>query len=307
MNRIIRASAPAKVNLVFEVGQLEADGYHSVNSLFLALELREELTLVKGEAGTGISIYVHGDSLPEAHINAVPTDQSNLVHKTAVLFAQKLGKQIPDLQIDIRKRIPVAGGMAGGSADAAAMLVAMNEFMHLEHGTPNLTIEELAAIGAELGSDVPFCLYGGMAIGTGRGEVITALTDLAFETNWLLCASSKGLSTPTVYAAFDEMGSHTVFTDLTDASAIASVHELGQQMTNDLEQAAFRLMPSLSELVDQLEQLGAIRAMVSGSGPTIAALFDSEAKAIEVSNLLKSQGLVSLTAKGQALGARLDG
>jgi 4-diphosphocytidyl-2-C-methyl-D-erythritol kinase len=307
MNRIIRASAPAKVNLVFEVGQLEADGYHSVNSLFLALELREELTLVKGEAGTGISIYVHGDSLPEAHINAVPTDQSNLVHKTAVLFAQKLGKQVPDLQIDIRKRIPVAGGMAGGSADAAAMLVAMNEFMHLGHGTPNLTIEELAAIGAELGSDVPFCLYGGMAIGTGRGEVITALTDLAFETNWLLCASSKGLSTPTVYAAFDEMGSHTLFTDLTDASAIASAHELGQRMSNDLEQAAFRLMPSLSELVDQLEQLGAIRAMVSGSGPTIAALFDSEAKAIEVSNLLKSQGLVSLTAKGQALGARLDG
>lgn len=307
MNRIIRASAPAKVNLVFEVGQLAADGYHPVNSLFLALELREELTLVKGEAGTGISIYVHGDELPEAHINAVPTDQSNLVHKTAVLFAQKLGKQIPDLQIDIRKRIPVAGGMAGGSADAAAMLVAMNEFMHLEHGAPNLTIEELAAIGAELGSDVPFCLYGGMAIGTGRGEVITALTDLAFETNWLLCASSKGLSTPTVYAAFDEMGSHTVFTDLTDASAIASAHELGQRMSNDLEQAAFRLMPTLSELVDQLEQLGAIRAMVSGSGPTIAALFDSEAKAIEVSNLLKSQGLVSLTAKGQALGARLDG
>ncbi len=307
MNRIIRASAPAKVNLVFEVGQLAADGYHPVNSLFLALDLREELTLVKGEAGTGISIYVHGDSLPEAHINAVPTDQSNLVHKTAVLFAQKLGKQIPDLQIDIRKRIPVAGGMAGGSADAAAMLVAMNEFMHLEHGTPNLTLEELAAIGAELGSDVPFCLYGGMAIGTGRGEVITALSDLAFETNWLLCASSKGLSTPTVYAAFDEMGSHTVFTDLTDASAIASAHELGQRMSNDLEQAAFRLMPSLSELVDQLEQLGAIRAMVSGSGPTIAALFDSEAKAIEVSNLLKSQGLVSLTAKGQALGARLDG
>lgn len=307
MNRIIRASAPAKVNLVFEVGQLAADGYHPVNSLFLALELREELTLVKGEAGTGISIYVHGDSLPEAHINAVPTDQSNLVHKTAVLFAQKLGRQIPDLQIDIRKRIPVAGGMAGGSADAAAMLVAMNEFMHLEHGTPNLTIEELAAIGAELGSDVPFCLYGGMAIGTGRGEVITALSNLAFETNWLLCASSKGLSTPTVYAAFDEIGSHTVFTDLTDASAIASAHELGQRMSNDLEQAAFRLMPTLSELVDQLEQLGAIRAMVSGSGPTIAALFDSEAKAIEVSNLLKSQGLVSLTAKGQALGARLDG
>jgi 4-diphosphocytidyl-2-C-methyl-D-erythritol kinase len=307
MNTIIRASAPAKVNLVFEVGQLAADGYHPVNSLYFALELREELTLVKGEPGTGISIYVHGDSLPEAHINSVPTDHSNLVHKTAVLFAQRLGKPTPDLQIDLRKRIPVAGGMAGGSADAAAMLVAMNEFMHLEHGTPNLTIEELAVIGAELGSDVPFCIYGGMAIGTGRGEVITPLTDLAFETNWLLCASSKGLSTPTVFAAFDEIGSHTPFSDLNEISSVASAEELGQKMTNDLEQAAFKLMPSLSDLVDQLEALGAIRAMVSGSGPTIAALFDSEAKAIEVSKVLKSQGLVALTAKGQAPGARLDG
>lgn len=307
MNRIIRASAPAKVNLVFEVGQLAADGYHPVNSLYFALELREELTLVKAEPGTGISIYVHSESLPETHINSVPTDQSNLVHKTAVLFAQKLGKPTPDLQIDILKRIPVAGGMAGGSADAAAMLVAMNEFMHLEHGTPSLTIEELAAIGAELGSDVPFCIYGGMAIGAGRGEVITPLTDLAFETNWLLCASSKSLSTPTVYAAFDEMGSHTPFSDLHDASSSASAEQLGQRMTNDLEQAAFKLMPRLSEVVDQLEHLGAIRAMVSGSGPTIAALFDSEAKTIEVSNLLKSQGLVALTAKGQAPGARLDG
>ena len=306
MNRIIRASAPAKVNLVFEVGQLANDGYHPVNSLYFALGLREDLTLVRGEAGTGISIYVHGDSLPEAHINSVPTDQSNLVHKTAVLFAEKLGMPTPDLMIDIHKRIPVAGGMAGGSADAAAMLVAMNEFMHQEHGTSRLSIEELAVIGAELGSDVPFCLYGGMALGTGRGEVITPLEDLGFETNWVLCASSKGLSTPTVYAAFDELGQHSAFTELSDISDLSSVAELGSRMSNDLEKAAFSLMPALSELVGQLQELGATRAMVSGSGPTIAALFDSEAKAIEVSKVLVDQGLVALTAKGGAQGSRLD-
>ena len=307
MNRMIRSSAPAKVNLVFQVGQLASDGYHPVNSLFLALDLREELTLVKAEPGTGISIYVHGDSIPEAHIRAVPTDHNNLVHKTAVLFAEKLGKATPDLQIDIHKRIPVAGGMAGGSADAAAMLVAMNEFMHQEHGTPRLSIDELAVIGAELGSDVPFCIYGGMAIGTGRGEIITPLADLAFETNWLLCASNKGLSTPTVFAAFDEIGTQSPFKDLSEFPNISSVEELGKNMANDLEKAAFSLMPALSDLVDQLEQLGAVRAMVSGSGPTIAALFDSEDKAVEVSKVLKSQGLVALTSKGLAQGARLDG
>ena len=306
MNRIIRASAPAKVNLVFEVGQLASDGYHPVNSLFLALDLREELTLVKGEAGTGISIYVHGESIPDTHIKAVPTDHHNLVHKTAVLFAAKLGKATPDLQIDIHKRIPVAGGMAGGSADAAAMLIAMNEFMYQEHGTERLSIDELALIGAELGSDVPFCIYGGMAIGTGLGEVISPLEDLDFETNWLLCASSRGLSTPTVFAEFDEIGKHSPFTDLSEFASISSAEELGMRMTNDLEQAAFSLMPALSQLVEQLEQLGAVRAMVSGSGPTIAALFDSEAKALEVSKVLISQGLVALTSKGLAQGARLD-
>ncbi len=306
MNRIIRASAPAKVNLVFEVGQLASDGYHPVNSLFLALDLREELTLVKGATGTGISIYVHGESIPDTHIKAVPTDHNNLVHKTAVLFAAKLGKATPDLQIDIHKRIPVAGGMAGGSADAAAMLIAMNEFMHQEHGTERLSIDELALIGAELGSDVPFCIYGGMAIGTGLGEVISPLEDLDFETNWLLCASSRGLSTPTVFAEFDEIGKHSPFTDLSEFASISSAEELGMRMTNDLEQAAFSLMPALSQLVEQLEQLGAVRAMVSGSGPTIAALFDSEAKAIEVSEVLRSQGLVALTSKGLAQGARLD-
>ena len=306
MNRIIRASAPAKVNLVFEVGPLATDGYHPVNSLFLALDLREELTLVAGEAGSGISIYVHGDTLPEAHIDSVPTDHSNLVYKTAVLFAEKLNKPTPDLQIDIHKRIPVAGGMAGGSADAAAMLIAINEFMHLEHGTPKLSLEELSVIGAELGSDVPFCLYGGMAIGTGRGQIIEPLEPLPIETHWLLCASGKGLSTPTVFHAFDEIGTHGFFSDLGSFAQVSSIAELGSRMTNDLEPATFSLMPALSEVVSHLEELGAVRAMVSGSGPTIAALFESKAKAEAVAKVLTAEGLFALTTTGMAQGSTLD-
>ena len=122
----------------------------------------------------------------------------------------------------------------------------------------------------------------------------------------MLCASSKGLSTPTVFAAFDEIGEHSSFTDLSDFSEVTSVEELGSRMTNDLEPAAFSLMPALGDLVTQLEELGAVRAMVSGSGPTIAALFESEEKAVEVSKVLVSQGLVALTAKGLAQGSRLD-
>jgi 4-diphosphocytidyl-2-C-methyl-D-erythritol kinase len=306
MNRIIRASAPAKVNLVFEVGPLAADGYHPVNSLFLALDLREDLSLVAGEPGSGISIYVHGDTLPDSHIMAVPTDSNNLVYKTAVLFAQKLNRHTPDLQIDIHKRIPVAGGMAGGSADAAAMLVAMNEFMHEEYGTTKLSIADLAVIGAELGSDVPFCLYGGMAIGTGRGQIIQPLEPLPMETHWLLCASGKGLSTPTVFHEFDEIGKHGTFSDLDSFAQVSSISELGSRMTNDLEPAAFSLMPALSDVVSRLEQLGAVRAMVSGSGPTVAALFESKAKAEAVAKVLISEGLFALTTTGMAQGSTLD-
>ena len=306
MKTLIRASAPGKVNLVFEVGALASDGYHPVNSLYLALSLREEITIVKGQTGTGITIYVHGDSIPERHIASVPTDQSNLVHKAVLLFAEHINQPVPDLMVDINKSIPVAGGMAGGSADAAAMLVAINVFMHEQNGTALLSLDELATLGAQLGSDVPFCLYGGLAIGTGRGEIIQELGNFSFETNWVLCTNSQGLSTPLVFQAFDELGVQGSFSDLTEITKVDSLNDLAMLMKNDLQSASISLLPQLEELIAQLEDLGALRAMVSGSGPTIAALFETEAKANEVAAVLRDKGLVALTAKGESAGARLE-
>jgi 4-diphosphocytidyl-2-C-methyl-D-erythritol kinase len=306
MSKIIKATSPAKVNLVFEVGGIQPDGYHPVNSLFLALDLREELTLVNGETGTGVSIYVHGETLPERHIHAVPTDETNLVYKVAQALANHHNIPTPDLQVDIHKRIPVAGGMAGGSSDAAAMLVALNEFFYQEQGITRLSIAELAALGARLGSDIPFCLYGGLAIGTNRGEQIEELPDLQFESNWLLCISNQGLSTPLVYHKFDELSSGNSFSDL-GSLRINSAQELAAVMANDLEEAALALMPALADLKEQLEELGALRAMVSGSGPTIAALFDSAQRCNQVVEILKAQGIFALSSTGPSAGARLEG
>ena len=294
------------MNLVFEVGGIQPDGYHPVNSLFLALDLREELTLVKGETGTGVSIYVHGETLPERHIQAVPTDETNLVYKVAQALANHHNIPTPDLQIDIHKRIPVAGGMAGGSSDAAAMLVALNEFLYQEQGITKLSIAELATLGATLGSDIPFCLYGGLAIGTNRGEQIQELPGLQFESNWLLCISNQGLSTPLVFHKFDELSEGNAFSDLGDLG-ITSASELASVMSNDLEEAALALMPTLADLKEQLEDLGALRAMVSGSGPTIAALFDSAQRCNQVVELLKAQGIFALSSTGPSAGARLEG
>ena len=294
------------MNLVFEVGGIQPDGYHPVNSLFLALDLREELTLVKGESGTGVSIYVHGETLPERHIQAVPTDETNLVYKVAQALANYHNIPTPDLQIDIHKRIPVAGGMAGGSSDAAAMLVALNEFLYQEQGITKLSIAELAKLGATLGSDIPFCLYGGLAIGTNRGEQIQELPDLQFESNWLLCISNQGLSTPLVFHKFDELSEGNAFSDLGELG-ITSASELALVMSNDLEEAALALMPTLADLKEQLEELGALRAMVSGSGPTIAALFDSAQRCNQVVEILKAQGIFALASTGTSAGARLEG
>lgn len=303
----ITATAPAKVNLVFEVGPLKPNGYHDVNSLFLALDLREEITVSNALPGTGISIFVKGDGLPSRHVAAVPTDSSNLVAKVAVLLSQKLGIETPDIQIDIFKRIPVAGGMAGGSADAAAMLVAFNEYAHQEFGTTRLSTEELMDVAAELGSDISFCVLGQLAIGTGRGEQLQPVHPLSFETHWVLAISPQGLSTPTVYAKFDELGASREFSDLSQVfGSLDSVEALASILSNGLQDAALALMPQLESLIEGIEGLGALKAIVSGSGPTIAALCSSKDQAIEIAKTLNERGILALTAGSPALGANLE-
>lgn len=307
MNKV-RATAPAKVNLIFEVGQLEPTGYHSVNSLFLALDLREEVSISAGLQGTGITIYVKGEDLPARHIAAVPTDESNLVVKAVRLLSKKLGIETPDIQIDILKRIPVAGGMAGGSADAAATLVAFNEYANKNLGTAKLTLEELLEAGSELGSDIPFCILGKIAVGTDRGNRLSAIPELSFTTHWVLAISQQGLSTPTVFAKFDELGQSSGFRDLVELrKSIGTIEDLAGYLRNDLQASALALMPQLSTLIQNIESLGALRAIVSGSGPTIAALCLSKEQAETIAETLNGQGIFALTASSPALGANLEG
>jgi 4-diphosphocytidyl-2-C-methyl-D-erythritol kinase len=303
----VTASAPAKVNLIFEVGPLKDNGFHDVNSLFLALNLREEITISEALPGTGISIYVSGENLPARHISATPTDSSNLVAKVAVLLSSKLGIEVPDIQIDILKRIPVAGGMAGGSADAAAMLVAFNEYAHQNLNTKKLGFAELLSVASKLGSDIPFSVLGGLAIGVGRGDELTPVAELPFETHWVLAISQEGLSTPSVYAKYDQLGQHSEFSDFgKKLEGVQEAKELAGLLSNDLQAPALELLPQLGSLISKIEDLGALRAIVSGSGPTIAALCESKAQAQEIAKTLGEQGIFALTVSSPALGANLE-
>ena len=303
----VTASAPAKVNLIFEVGPLKDNGFHDVNSLFMALNLREEITISEALPGTGISIYVSGENLPQRHISATPTDSSNLVAKVAVFLSQKFGMEVPDIQIDIFKRIPVAGGMAGGSADAAAMLVAFNEYAHQNLNTKKLELAELLSVASELGSDIPFSVLGGLAIGVGRGDELTAVAELPFETHWVLAISQEGLSTPSVYAKYDELGQHSEFSDFgKKLEGVQDAKDLAGILSNDLQAPAIELLPQLTSLISRIEELGALRAIVSGSGPTIAALCESKAQAEQIAKNLGDQGIFALTASSPALGANLE-
>ena len=186
----VTVRAPAKVNLHLGVGELRPDGYHELRTVFQALSLREELELVPA---TALSIKVRGEGARD-----VPTDARNLVWKAATRLAYKAGRE-PDVEISIDKGIPVAGGLAGGSADAAATLVGLNELWNL-----GLTRDELAEVAAELGSDVPFALHGGTAIGTGRGEkLLPVLSRDSFS--WVLAFAKGGLSTPEVFRELDRL------------------------------------------------------------------------------------------------------
>jgi 4-diphosphocytidyl-2-C-methyl-D-erythritol kinase len=299
---VIRAIAPAKINLVFQVGQSHA-GYHEVNSLYLGLDLFEEITLTEAAEGTGLEILVSVENLPERHLKAVPTDKTNLVYQVIVRMFEKFEIALPDLLVSIHKRIPVAGGMAGGSADAAATMVAVNELLAKHYGIQKLSKTELLDLAKEFGSDVPFSLLGGLAIGKGRGEKLTQLPALAFDCYFVLLVSPAGLSTANVFARFDQLGITSNFKELN--ASIDSVTELADFMENDLQQAAISLQPGIGDSIARLESLGALKAMVSGSGPTVLGLFQTKDQATAAIEQLSSEGLLTLLAKPSYLETRL--
>lgn len=302
------ASAPGKINIFFAVGPLLKDGYHEVVSIYQALDLRETVSV---SASTEWSVSVTG-ILSADQLAAVPTGEDNLVVKAAKQIAEISGITEPQkLNFEISKNVPVAGGMGGGSADAAAALLAVNKFWGTE-----LDQAQLLAAAASLGADIPFAILGGTAVGTGRGENLSAVAEVK-TLHWVLVANSNGLSTPRVYARLDEMrkdrgedpsavSTPLVPADLIDALQSGDAIQVAKHLHNDLQEAAVDLMPELLETMNQGLEAGALAAMVSGSGPTIALLASDEGSANQIANRLAIQGHYAIATFGPAIGTVLE-
>ncbi len=261
----VTVRAPAKINLHLGVGAPRPDGFHPLITVYHAIGLCDDVT-ASTSPGWTLGVRVP----PWMDADLVPVGGDNIVDRAADLLARHHGLTA---RADVRivKAIPVAGGLAGGSADAAAALVALDRLW--EAGTSD---EDLLAIAAELGSDVPFALLGGSALGTGRGELVTPLADPATWW-WVVVPSATGLSTPLVYRRFDEMFPDAPATPAPAQAVLAGLasgdpHQLAAALHNDLQAPALDLRPDLGELLERGASLGALRGMVSGSGPTCVFL-----------------------------------
>jgi 4-diphosphocytidyl-2-C-methyl-D-erythritol kinase len=296
----LRARAAAKINLHLGVGGLRDDGFHELHTVYQAISLHDDLTASPGPGWTltcRAREYVDVADLPAA--------ADDIVTRAATLLASRYGV---DLAADVlvEKAIPVAGGMAGGSADAAGALVLLDRLWKLD--APQQP--ELLGLAAELGSDVPFALLGGTALGTGRGEHVDAVPDLGTWW-WVAVPAREGLSTPAVYRRFDELFPDASPTPpradaLLAALATGDAHTLAPTLHNGLQEPAFDLRPDLRGLVERGEAEGALRGMVSGSGPTCVFLCESGEHADAVATGLRGAGHATvLTAYGPVPGARV--
>ncbi|MFE4215155.1 4-(cytidine 5'-diphospho)-2-C-methyl-D-erythritol kinase [Streptomyces sp. NPDC056844] len=281
MTQSVTVRVPAKVNVQLAVGAARPDGFHDLANVFLAVGLYDEVTVAPAEA---LRVTCSG---PDA--DQVPLDATNLAARAALALAARHGIA-PDVHLHIAKDIPVAGGMAGGSADGAAALLACDALW----GT-GATQEELLEICAELGSDVPFSLVGGAALGIGRGEQLTPV-EVGGTFHWVFAVADGGLSTPAVYGEFDRLTAGTrvpepaaspaLLTALRKGDATALADALG----NDLQAAALSLRPALADTLAAGTAAGALAALVSGSGPTTAFLTADEESARKVADALLASG-----------------
>lgn len=296
----VHVRAAGKINVFLGVGEPDAHGYHPLATVFQAVSLFEE---VYAEPAEGFSVTVVGDEA-----DAVPTDGRNLAVQAAQLLAADTGHP-GGVHLEIHKSVPVAGGMGGGSADAAAALVACDALWQT-----GCTSTHLQGLGAQLGADVPFAVLGGTAVGTGRGDVLNpALVHGRFE--WVLALSDEGLSTPRIYAALDEYrdvhGAGVQRSSLQVPAAVLQAlragdpHALAATMHNDLQVAAFGDRPDLEGVLAVGMHAGALRGIVSGSGPTIAFLCETPLSADRVHAELAASGVRALRAHGPVPGARV--
>ncbi|WP_329218095.1 4-(cytidine 5'-diphospho)-2-C-methyl-D-erythritol kinase [Streptomyces sp. NBC_01485] len=296
----VTVRVPAKVNVQLAVGAARADGFHDLANVFLAVGLYDEVTVTQADE---LRVTCEG---PDA--GQVPLDRTNLAARAAIALAERYGRT-PDVHLHIAKDIPVAGGMAGGSADGAGALLACDALW----GT-GASRDELLDICAELGSDVPFSLVGGAALGTGRGEKLTAL-EVGGTFHWVFAMAERGLSTPAVFREFDRLAegrdipAPVASGDLLDALAKGDPDALAAAISNDLQPAALSLFPELADTLAEGRAAGALASLVSGSGPTTAFLARDPEAASKIAETLRTSGTcknVRVTS-GPARGATVIG
>lgn len=301
----VTARAPAKINIFLGVGAPRADGFHDLATVFHALHLSDDVIAERDDPGRVIVDVVTDDGA-DVDIEAVPRDDSNLAARAAQALRRYAGVEC-GVHLTIVKRIPVAGGLAGGSADAAAALVACDAIWDTGCGKA-----ELARLGGRLGSDVPFALHGGTALGSGRGEHLApVLAPTALH--WVLAVADGGLSTPAVYGELDRLRqgdrvpAPTVPDDLLSALRCADVEGVAAHLGNDLQQAACSLRPGLLDVLDTGRRLGAVGGIVSGSGPTVVFLAADADAAHDLAHGLQGSGVcrTAVATSGSASGARL--
>jgi 4-diphosphocytidyl-2-C-methyl-D-erythritol kinase len=289
----VTVRVPAKLNLQLAVGPPRADGYHDLVTVFHAVALFDEVTVEPAERDT---VTVTGEGA-----STVPHDGDNLALRAVAALRKRVrgGNRTVGVRVSIAKRIPVAAGLAGGSADAAAALVAANELW-----AAGLTPQRLAEVAATIGSDVAFALLGGTAVGRGRGERLTPALAPATQYHWVLAFAEGQLSTPKVYAALDRLRSGgsggsppRIDTALMTALRSGDAARLGRALSNDLQPAALSLYPALRKTLAAGLELGALGALLAGSGPTCAFLAASAERALDLAVSLSGAGVCRSVAR----------
>ena len=288
----VTVRVPAKINLQLAVGPLRPDGYHGLVTVFHAISLFDEVTVAPAPAGRSAdTVTVSGEGAAQ-----VPADADNLALRAVrALRAEQQRRGAPPggaVAVSIAKRIPVAGGMAGGSADAAAALVGCNELWEA-----GFSQAELCAAGAGVGSDVAFAVVGGTAVGRGRGEQLTPALSAPARYHWVLALADGHLSTPAVYGALDRLRDGQpvpepeLSSELMSALRAGDAGQLGAALANDLQAPALSLFPALRKTLSAGREFGALAALVSGSGPTCYFLARDEEHAADLAVSLSSAGV----------------
>lgn len=296
----VRVRVPAKINLHLQVGPLRRDGFHDLTTVYHAISLYDEITARRGDT---LSLTMEGEGA-----GSLPLDENNLVVRAARALARHTGHD-SFARLHLRKQIPVAGGLAGGSADAAATLVACDQLW----GT-GLGRDDLAEIAATLGSDIPFLVLGGTALGTGRGELVSPVLASTQSWHWVLALADGGLATPAVYRELDRLRERNQAPDPASRGPEALLAALRQRdpilladtFANDLQPAALSLRPALADTIEAGMDAGALAGLVSGSGPTCVFLAEDARHAAIVAEELGASKVCRevRVAHGPVAGAR---